>query len=126
MFPITTSHAFLYRVSIAILRMPLSLDYSHVIPQVNGATNLAYEHSSTDNLRVTSSKFMHIDSNLNIRGLAMDASPINGTPPGEMNMLKSLNIFKHLLCHQLRYQERTHKRRITLCRENCRRKWSTQ
>lgn len=63
--------------------MPNGLDFSYAIPQVNGSTNYGYEHPSMDNLRVTSSKIMHVDSNLNIRGLAIDPNPDSKPKPGE-------------------------------------------
>lgn len=67
--------------------MPNGLDYSFVIPQTNGALNAAYEHSVPENLNVVSSRFMHVDSNLNISAMNTDPSP-NTSQPGE----KMLNL----------------------------------
>lgn len=71
-----SSNAFIYRVSIAILRMPNGLDYSFTLPApVVGATNLAFDRSSTDDVRNGATNFMHVDSNLNL-------AQINNNPHG--------------------------------------------
>jgi hypothetical protein len=68
----SSSNAFQYRVSIAILRMANGLDFSYVIPDMNGTPNQGFERSnnpSMNNLNVVSSNLMHVNSSLELSSM---------------------------------------------------------
>jgi hypothetical protein len=121
---VSYSNAFRYRVSIAILRMANGLDYSFVIPNINGHPNQAFEHSNTpsvNNLNVVSSTIMHVNSNLELAAMGRNGSS-KAPAPGLKNYFQSLffgfmKIFLKVLFNQ------NHKLSFL---KTCRRKFSIQ
>ena len=77
------SNAFDCRMAVAILSLPNGIDFSEYSPQyktngiLNGSNSPFVNFSlgqSTDNLSLKPVKFMHVDSNLNLEGLASSNS----------------------------------------------------
>lgn len=85
--------------------MPNGLDYSFVLPQINGTPNQAYEHSnnaSTDNLQVASSKIMHVNSNLDLTKIDPNPSPQTQRPICKLKYVWMLRTFSWNDFQQLR------------------------
>jgi hypothetical protein len=68
--------------------MPQGLDFSFAIPQVDGSSNYAFDHSnasSLNNLNVVSSNIMPVNSNMNVS--EMDNGYLS--PPSELRGMKN-------------------------------------
>lgn len=89
------STAFDCRSAVALLSLPSGIDFSEYVPQYKETNNFLHSTSvnfSTDveaSPEIKTSRFMHVDSNLNLEGMVSSTSSIN--TPQKGNGLSNLN-----------------------------------